>query len=122
MQDAYVAEQGNAIGDFTTIGYTVPGGKSGAATGETTNFTYQQMGTYDDGSIVDASGELVWQATNKAKLNDCGGAANWALQVSVTNASGKSDGAEWKTKELSDVCKALTPNFDKIGSGTFTGS
>ena len=76
------------------------------------------MGSYSDGSIVDASAELVWQATNKAKLNDCAGDANWALQVTVTNA----DGAEWKTKELSDVCKALTPNFDKIGSATFSGS
>ncbi|MEE1302236.1 MAG: hypothetical protein UHD64_05570 [Bacteroidales bacterium] len=118
MQDAYIAEQGNAVGNFTTIGYTVPGGTSGADKGETTNFTYEQIGSYLDGSIVDASEELVWQATNKAKLNDCAGDANWALQVTVTNA----DGAEWKTKELTDVCKALTPNFDKIGSGTFSGS
>ena len=114
LQDAYVAEQGNAIGNFVTIGYTVPGTANADKTeGSTTNFTFAQVGTYTDGSITDASAEEVWTATNKATLNDCTGAANWGLQVTVST----SDGATWKTKALSDDCKALTPNFDKVGNG-----
>ena len=114
LQDAYVAEQGNAIGNFVTIGYTVPGTANAEKTeGSTTNFTFAQVGSYTDGSITDASAQEVWTATNKATLNDCTGAANWGLQVTVST----SDGATWKTKALSDDCKALTPNFDKVGNG-----
>ena len=118
MQDAYVAENGNAIGNFELIGYVVPGGHSGDTEGNTTNFTYKQVGTYNaDNSAVNPSGFVAWSAQNKAKLNDCeseAGKANWELQITI---AANSDGATWKTKELSTGCKALTPNFDKIGNG-----
>lgn len=123
LQDAFVAENGNAIGNFELIGYVVPGGKSGETEGNTTNFTYKQEGTYPtDNSAVDPAAFVAWSAKNKAKLNDCesGQDANWELQITIAD---NSDGATWKTKSLSTGCKALTPNFDKIGNGgTYEGS
>lgn len=118
MQDAFVAENGNAIGNFELIGYVVPGGQSGQTTGSTTNFDYAQEGSYPtDNSAVNPSEFVAWSAQNKARLNDCESGtegANWQLQITIADDS---DGATWKTKALSTGCKALTPNFDKIGNG-----
>lgn len=111
MQEAYVAEQGNAIGNFQTIGYVVPGGKSGETTGSTTNFTYAQSGTYSDGSAVNPNGAKVWSATSKAKLNDCTADEHWILNATI---AANSDGVTWESDALDEGCKALTPNFDKI--------
>lgn len=112
MQDAYVAEQGNAIGDFEIIGYVVPGGKSGDETGSTTNFTYaQEDAGFTDHSVVEPQGKAVWSATSKANLNDCVAGKNWILNVTIDAGS---DGATWESDALEDGCKALTPNFDKV--------
>lgn len=112
MQDAYVAEQGNAIGNFEIIGYVVPGGKSGQTTGSTTNFDYAQEGEYsDDDSVVLPSGLAVWSASSKANLNECKAGKNWILNVTIDAGS---DGATWESDALEDGCKALTPNFDKV--------
>ena len=112
LQDAYVAEQGNAIGDFEIIGYVVPGGKSGDETGSTTNFTYaQEDAGFTDHSVVEPQGKAVWSATSKANLNDCVAGKNWILNVTIDAGS---DGATWESDALEDGCKALTPNFDKV--------
>lgn len=120
LQDAYVAEVGNAIGNFQLIGYVVPGGKSGDTKGSTTNFTYTQedAGYNADGSIVTGDAKSVWAAESKANLNDCKASKSWVLQVTVS----VDDGAKWATQVLSAGCKALTPNFDKIGNGETFGS
>ena len=120
LQDAYVAEVGNAIGNFQLIGYVVPGGKSGETTGNTTNFTYteEDAGYNADGSIVTANATTVWAAASKTNLNDCKASKSWVLQVTVS----VDDGAKWATQVLSAGCKALTPNFDKIGNGETFGS
>jgi hypothetical protein len=111
LQEAYVAEQGNAIGNFQTIGYVVPGGKSGETTGSTTNFTYAQSGTYSEGSAVNPNGAKVWSATSKAKLNNCSADEHWILNATI---AANSDGVTWESDALDEGCKALTPNFDKI--------
>ena len=113
MQDAYVAEVGNAIGNFQLIGYVVPGGKSGETTGNTTNFTYteEDAGYNADGSIVTANATTVWAAASKTNLNDCDAGEHWILHVTIADGS---DGATWESAALENGCKALTPNFDKV--------
>jgi hypothetical protein len=111
LQDAYVAEQGNAIGNFEIIGYVVPGGNSGDTEGSTTNFTYTQKGTYSENSVVLPTDTPVWSATSKANLNDCTAGEHWILHVTIADDS---DGATWESAALANGCKALTPNFDKV--------
>jgi len=115
LQDAYVAETGAYIGSFIKIGYEVPGKKS-ETLGETTNFKYEEVGTYVDGTAaLGTSATLVWQATNLLKLNDCAGsAANWQLNVT----GGSSGQYTWGTHQGTS-CDALTPNFKNLGTTTF---
>ena len=115
LQDAFVAEIGAYYGSFTKIGYEVPG-KQTAVLGQTSNFKYDQQGTYvaETASLGDDAA-TVWQATNLLKLNDCAGdAANWQLAVT----GGSSGQYSWST-HMGDNCDALTPNFANLGTSTF---
>ena len=115
LQDAYVAETGAYYGSFTKIGYEVPG-KQTDVLGQTSNFKYEQKGTYVAGTAsLGDDAATVWQATNLLKLNDCAGdAANWQLAVT----GGSSGQYSWST-HMGPSCDALTPNFANLGTSTF---
>lgn len=105
MQQAFISEA-MAIGNWTIIGYKAPG------TGDqTTNFTYAgyKTGGTDNTVAIDAS-TVGWQAGNRAKLNDCGIAAdNWSVTVVGTG------GASEATFTSATKCPDLTPTFETIG-------
>ena len=85
LQDAFVAETGAYIGDWTKIGYQAPGN------GQTSNFTYADPKTdyVNNTAELGTSGAITWGATNLLKLNDCAGsAANWTLKI-VGSGSGQ---------------------------------
>ena len=116
LQDAYVAETGAYYGQFATIGYEVPGTKSSDNTvGTTSNFKFEQQGSYDatqGTASLTASSELVWQATNLLKLNDCGGNnANWKLYI-----KGGTGGQYGWENEMGTNCDVLTPSFKNFGT------
>ena len=118
LQESYFSES-NAIGGWSLIGYKAPGAKSINDTiqGTTTNFQYDQKGTYTNGTIaVDNSGNIaeteVWAAKNyAAKLNDCVKDSEWLVKATVSN-SVVTFAAEVPTAA---GCKELTPSFTGIG-------
>lgn len=117
LQDAYVAETGAYIGDWSKIGYQAPGATSSTATtGTTSNFTYEQAGSYTDNTAQLTSSAIeVWKATNLLKLNDCAGsAANWGLKVT----GGTSGTYTWST-HMGTNCDLLTPSFKNLGTTTY---
>ena len=94
MQEAYFVDQQD-IGTWNLIGYTAP---------TSTNFEYGGK---------DATSGKTWTAT--AQFDDdgkCTGDGGKEWSISVSKASGKI------TYVASNNCPALTPNFDKIGSGS----
>ena len=110
LQQAYFSEA-NHVGNWAIIGYTAPGTGSGT-TSSTTNFTYEQKGTYDDNTIAtDPNGEEVWRSTAKVVLNDCGTDDYWSVKATVSSAKVSFDAT------LSDEtnCLTLTPTFKNIG-------
>lgn len=113
LQEAYFSEA-NHVGNWTIIGYNAPGNN-----GVTTNFKYEQQGTYSNNTIAtDPSATLVWKATAQVVLNACGTEDYWGVQATVTNA--KVTFATGLSDETN--CLTLTPNFKNIGTGTYSGS
>jgi len=111
MQQAYVSEA-VAIGNWTIIGYKAP------ANGSTTNFTYADPKTgYSNNSVAIPSARTVtWQASNKAKLNDCGQGANWTVGVKAsTGSAGDVEFDSQVANTGTTKCVDLTPNFASIG-------
>ena len=116
LQDAFVAENGIYVGDWTKIGYNMQ---------SSNNFAYSEDelkgGSADLGSLN--SFKIGWVAKNNAKLNDCAKDSEWIIKLKAS-ASGASNGnpVEYKAgagirsgdTETAD-CAALTPNFNKIG-------
>ena len=91
MQDAFFVDQ-QKIGTWKDIGYTSP---------TSTNFKYEET----EGSAPQ------WKATAQFDTDGKCTADEQVWKVSVAKAS--------KTvKYTAEGCTALTPNFDKIGSGS----
>ena len=115
LQDAYVAESGIYVGNWTTIGYNMPGSN---------NFTYEQGEvTASTTALKDLSAKSGWTATNNAKLNDCAANSKWTITIAEAGNADASKGspitynATTPAKGENDTsdCAALTPNFTKIG-------
>ena len=115
LQDAYVAESGDYIGNWTAIGYSMPS--------ETSAFKFADPYTYDDknSAAVPTSKQLLWSAEAKAALNDCTKGSKWGL----FGISGSGNGLNWDTGiglgstapvagTLASQCQILTPQFDKL--------
>lgn len=110
LQQAYISEA-VAIGNWQIIGYKGPGESKTITSSATTNFTYQDNGTYTDSKAELGDDEVEgWSASNVAKLNDCDDAKNWT--VTVKKATGSEGDA---TFTAATNCTDLTPNFSKIG-------
>lgn len=111
LQDAFVAERGTVVGNWTMIGYNMPASQNfdfnGAISSETT--ALQGLGKTEG-----------WAASNKAKLNDCPTGKNWIVYVQEADAADASKGSPIKYTAEYDAtnetnCKTLTPNFVNIG-------
>lgn len=87
LQNAYIAETGDQLGNWFLIGYkgpgdvTTAGSKTTAEVSASTNFVY--TGEFA-GSVALSTGGVGWKAANKAKLNDCAGNGstyNWTIRL-----------------------------------------
>ena len=109
LQDAYVAESGVYVGNWNTIGYNMPGSN---------NFVYDDQdlkgGTTELATLT--ADKVGWTATNNAKLNDCVKDSKWTISLKA-NATGAANGnpIAYTAATPNASCKALTPNFEKIG-------
>ena len=118
LQNAYIAETGDQLGNWFLIGYkgpgdvTTKGSKTTAETSESTNFIY--TGAFE-GSVALKTGGVGWKAANKAKLNDCDAATadepNWSITVGEGSAAGE---ATYTPTVASADCEVLTPSFKAI--------
>ena len=115
LQDAYVAESGIYVGNWTTIGYNMPGSN---------NFTYEQGATTaQTTALAGLQAQTGWTATNNAKLNDCAASSVWQITIAEAGTADASKGSPItydattpvKGKGDTSDCAALTPNFTKIG-------
>lgn len=88
------------------IGYTAPNG------GKTNNFEYTKTALSDDAATAKTEQTSVWEATNKAKLNDCTGGKNWTINTGAIGSAGQDS---YEAVVANTECTALTPTFSKIG-------
>ena len=110
LQDAFVAENGVYVGNWTKIGYNMPGSN---------NFTYTEEelsgGTTDLATLT--SDKKGWGAKNNAKLNDCVKDSQWVIKLKANSTGAANGNPIAYTAEVPSAtgCDALTPNFEKIG-------
>src|SRR5574344_1193544 len=123
LQNAYLSEKGDTLGNWFRIGYSGPGTTSGTAgtyttksTTESTNFVY--TGAIASYVMLSAGQTYAWTAGNKAKLNDCDkvtpseSAGNWHIDIAASSATAGE--ATYKPTVASDNCRILTPSFENI--------
>ena len=65
-----------------------------------------------DGASSKDAEDNVWEAANKAKLNDCEAGKNWTIS---TNAIGSNGQDTYEADVNTTECQALTATFGKIG-------
>lgn len=117
LQNAYVAEKGDAVGNWYLIGYNGPGdwsvnantktSEAGAST-QSTNFTYTDK--VAPGAIPTAATEAL-VIHNRAKLNDCVSGDNWKLSMGAGSAAGE---VSYTPSIVGAGCAPLTPSFNQI--------
>ncbi len=120
LQNAYISEKGDKVGNWYLIGYNGPGdwtisattktSESGAQT-KSTNFTYEDALAPNALSAMSSTKALA--ITNNAKLNDCDAAENWTVSISA-GAEGTAAGEAVYSSKVAAGCLALTPNFEAI--------
>lgn len=112
LQDAFVAERGTVVGNWTMIGYNMPTSQ---------NFTFNGAISSETTALQGLAKTEGWAASNKAKLNDCPTGKNWIISVQEAPAADAAKGSPIKyTAEYDGTngtnCSPLTPNFTSIGS------
>jgi hypothetical protein len=120
LQNAYIAEKGNLLGNWFEIGYSGPGdetkAKSGNGKSESTNFIYSEE-TGAANVEAKSSGFIGWKAANKAKLNSCAGDGtvfHWTMTVAEGDAAGEVTYTPALANDTDGECQVLTPNFTAI--------
>ena len=109
LQDAFVAEDGVNVGDWTTIGYNMQ---------SSNNFNYTESDLKGGSAALKGLSQKVgWTATNKAKLNDCAANSNWTIKLSESTTASKGSPIVYDAAapDAKGACNALTPNFANIG-------
>lgn len=115
MQDAYVAESGTYVGNWTMIGYNMPQSNN--------NFNYTGAIQTNTLALAGLQATEGWSATNKAKLNDCAANSKWSIQVEEAQTANAAKGSPISytadtpaaTNSSTSDCSQLTPNFTFIG-------
>lgn len=117
LEQAFISERGNALGNWAVIGYAAPGEKttSGASTSKTTNFEYTETATFESDTLALSSTDVVgWNAQNNQKLNDCPSQVNWTVSAKASEST--SGEATFTAKVVDHTnCLALTPSFENVG-------
>lgn len=118
LQNAYIAETGDQLGNWFLIGYkgpgdvTTQGSKTTAEVSASTNFVY--TGDFA-GSVALSTGGVGWKAANKAKLNDCtGDGTNYNWQISVGEGTAAGEATYTPSVPGGADCEVLTPSFASI--------
>lgn len=109
-----MAESGIYVGNWTTIGYNMPGSN---------NFKYEQGATTaQTTALAGLDAQSGWTATNNAKLNDCAANSVWTITIAEADKADASKGSPITYNATTPAagdddgdCAALTPNFTKIG-------
>ena len=116
LQDAYVSEKGDKLGNWNEIGYKMPSGGAFEYYDGTTKVT----DAAGKSSVAAASSDLsegispAWQAVPVVALNDCQAKTENAWKINVT-ANGTEGGvALYEATNGNTDCLALTPSFTKL--------
>ena len=121
LQNAYISEKGDSVGNWYKIGYNGPGEWTTSATAVSTAkgaATKSTNFTYTDGlapaQLTGLEETVALTIANIAKLNDCVNGDNWTVSIEA-GASGTAAGEAVYTSEIKGTgCDALTPNFAAI--------
>jgi len=102
LQDAFIAENGNVIGQFSKIGYEMPtNGKAFKYTDKVSAATVDLTA-----SLADA-----WEGESIVALNNCASGSKWNLQAKTSSTG---NGASWTASITGTNCDALTPRFTDL--------
>lgn len=121
LQNAFVAEKGDSVGNWFNIGYVGPGttttagSAKAASVSKSTNFQY--TGAITDIQQLTSTAVIGWEASNLAKLNDCAAGAGSTYPWTMSLASGTAAGEVTYSPKVTDTageCKVLTPSFETI--------
>lgn len=120
LQDAFVSEKGDKIGNWYAIGYEMHSNNNFQYESEGTAVAEAKAGKGNTGASKEtpiATGITnAWGAMNKAALNDCVANAaaatpSWQIDVEANATSGGS--VTYKATALTG-CDVLTPNFESL--------
>jgi len=106
LQDAFIAENGDYMGNFTSIGYEMQ---------STTTFTYASAITAQ--TVALASTNDAWKATSNVALNNCASGSKWSLALAKSSTG---NGASWTASytpasgATEADCSVLTPRFKDL--------
>ncbi len=121
LQNAYISEKGDSVGNWYKIGYNGPGEWTVSATTVTSQAgakTTSTNFTYTDGlapAQLSGLGETVaLTIANIAKLNDCAAGDNWTVSIKAADENSAAGEAVYTSEIKGTGCDALTPNFAAI--------
>ena len=117
LQDAFVSELNQFVGNFTVIGYNMNNGNVFEYTDGVTG------GTDGTVAISESSASKAWTAKAIVGLNDCKTNSEWSLfQQRATNKNGLKwtvgigDGAAATSGTTTQACVVLTPSFKTLAT------
>ena len=105
LQDAYISETSDSIGNWKAIGYQM---------NNSSVFTYSGAAN----TVALTTGmDSAWVATSNVALNDCEKDKKWTLNVISNDKTG---GSAAYTAVIEDEanCRQLTPSFEKLTTKT----
>jgi len=110
LQDAFIAENGNVVGQFNKIGYEMSSNGPFQYNDKVANTDANTSTLSAHGTAVEA-----WEAKSKVALNDCTTGQTWTLK---TESANNGNGAKWTTAMSDDThCGVLTPRFGDLARG-----
>ena len=121
LQNAYISEKGDSVGNWYKIGYNGPGEWTVSATTVTSQAgakTTSTNFTYTDGlapaQLNGLSNKVALTVHNINKLNDCAAGDNWTVSITAGGDGTAAGEATYASKVEGTGCDALTPNFAAI--------
>ncbi len=105
LQDAYISETSDSIGNWKAIGYQM---------NNSSVFTYSGA---ENTVLLTAGMENAWVATSNVALNDCAKGKKWTLNV-IANATTGGSAVYTAVIEDESNCRQLTPSFEKLTTKT----
>ena len=124
LQDAYVSEKGDKLGNWNAIGYKMPSSATFHYYDGSIEITDKTGKSSEAASDVDLTSGIspAWKAVPQTALNDCPTGTNSAWIINVTaSTSGEGDAAKteggaaiYEATNSNADCLALTPSFTKL--------